>query len=524
MTPPAKTRSFSVAGVFSLLLISGCTSKPKSTADDRLGEIRFEVTGKETAQPFFKKGLLLLHSFEYADAAEAFQKAREQDPAFVMAYWGEAMTKNHPLWQEQDYDEGNKILGILAPEAEERVAKAEKPIEKDFIRGINILYGSGNKAERDSSYAAFMETLYKKYPGNDEVASFYSLALNGWGTTDLDINTLKKAADIGFEVLQRNPKHPGALHYVIHAYDNPDYAAKALETADKYAKVAPDAGHALHMPTHTYVALGLWDKVISSNEVSWAAERARKQRKSLDNDALGYHAYHWLQYGYLQKGNTAKARAMIDSMRIFCTEKPSPRARTHLIYLKSTYLAETNDYASGLASLAVDQKDLNIATRSQNHYVTGMNAYYNNDTKTLDAVITKMNGERLIDEERSADKGIRLCGNIDRSLPTKTDLLQAGALEMQLKAMRAWMEKDGAAAEKWLKEATALHKESGYPYGPPGIVKPAFEMYGEWLLENNRPDEALAQFEQSLKLMPNRYLSLKGKKMAEEKTKATASR
>lgn len=511
-------------GAALLLAIAGCHSKKNNASPDRLGEIHFEVTGREEAQPFFKKGLLLLHSFEYADAAEAFQKAKELDPGFVMAYWGEAMTKNHPLWQEQDYDEGNKILAQLAPTAEERLQKASKQIEKDFIGAVNILYGDGNKAERDSSYAAYMGTLYNKYPGNDEVASFYSLALNGWGTTDLDINTLVKAAEIGNEVLARSPQHPGALHYVIHAYDNPDYAAKALETADRYAKVAPDAGHALHMPTHTYVALGLWDKVVSSNEVSWAAERARKQRKGLDNDALGYHAWHWLQYGYLQKGNTGKAKAMIDSMRIFCTEKPSPRARAHLIYLVSTYLAETNDYQSGVASISVDQKDLNISVRAKNYFVTGMNAYYKNDAAGLDAVITKLNGERLVEEERTADKGIRLCGNINRSLPTQTDLLVAGTMELQLKAMRAWMDKDAATTEKLLKEAITLHIKSGYPYGPPDIVKPSFEMYGEWLLENNRPDEALAQFDQSLKLMPNKALSMKGKKQAEDQVKATAAR
>ncbi|MBL0068648.1 MAG: hypothetical protein IPP39_09230 [Chitinophagaceae bacterium] len=169
-----------------------------------------------------------------------------------------------------------------------------------------------------------METLYKKYPGDNEVASFYSLALNGWGTTGLEKGILEKAATIAYEVLKRNPNHPGALHYVIHAYDNPDFAAKALATADKYAIVAPDAGHALHMPTHTYLALGLWDKVISSNEVSWAAEQARMLRKKLDNDALGYHAYHWLQYGYLQQGNAKKAREMVDSMRLYSNAKPSP--------------------------------------------------------------------------------------------------------------------------------------------------------------------------------------------------------
>ncbi|MBL0274481.1 MAG: hypothetical protein IPQ06_15870 [Chitinophagaceae bacterium] len=511
-----------IAAVVSLFAV-GCSSGKKTKPGSNLGEISFTVTGKEAAQPFFKKGLLLLHSFEYKDAAEEFQQARKLDPDFIMAYWGESMTHNHPLWQEQDFDEGHKILNQLASTPEERINKAATPLEKDFMGGINILYGKGNKAERDSSYALYMESLYKKYPGNDEVASFYSLALNGWGTTDQDISILIKAAAIGNEVLERNPKHPGALHYIIHAYDNPDYAAKALAIADKYAIVAPDAGHALHMPTHTYLALGLWDKVINSNEISWAAERTRMQKKKLDNDALGYHAYHWLMYGYLQKGNIVKAKSMIDSMQVFCQAKPSPRARAHMLFLKTTYLAETNAYNSDVSAISVEQKDLNISARARNNFTAGMQAYYNNDAAGMDKVILKLAGERLLEEAKASDKGIRLCGNINRSLATKTDLLEAGTMELQLKAMNAWMKKDAVNTEKFLLEATILQERSGYAYGPPAIVKPSFEMYGEWLMENNRPEEALQQFEKALKLMPNKLLSVKGLEAAKKQLKNSST-
>jgi tetratricopeptide (TPR) repeat protein len=503
-----------LACAFSALVILSACSANKDKPKDQLGDISFKATGKNEAQPAFKKGLLLLHSFEYVDAAEEFQKAKKEDPDFVMAYWGEAMTQNHPLWQEQDYDKGNEILKQLAPTAEERIAKAKTPLEKDLIGGINILYGLGNKAERDSSYAAYMETLYKKYPGNDEVASFYSLSLNGWGTTELDKSIFEKAASIAFEVLQRNPNHPGALHYVIHAYDNPDYATKALATADKYALVAKAAGHALHMPTHTYLALGLWDKVISSNIVSWAAEKERKERKKLDNNALGYHAYHWLQYGYLQKGNKEKARLMLDSMKQYCTELPSPRARGHVIFLKTTYLAETNDYNKDVLAIEVQQKDLNIVSRSRNYFVTGMGAYYTKNADSLSSVLLQLSAERLIEADKASDKGLRVCGNINRALATKTDLQEAEVMELELKAMQAWLKKDAAITEKLLKQATALQTISGYSYGPPAIVKPSFEMYGEWLLENNRPKEALEQFELSLKMTPNKTLSVKGKEEA----------
>jgi hypothetical protein len=507
---------------FVALLYNGCKTKINKSPD-QLGETSFTPTGKASAQPAFKKGLLLLHSFEYVDAAEEFQNAKKIDPAFVMAYWGEAMTYNHPLWQEQDYKKGNEILLQLAATPEERIAKAKTALEKDFIGGINILYGKGNKAERDSTYAAYMGALYKKYPGNDEVASFYSLALNGWGTTGMLKTVLAEAGKIALQILERSPKHPGALHYLIHAYDNPEYAAMALTIADKYAIVAKDAGHALHMPTHTYLALGLWDKVISSNEISWAAEQKRKERKNLNNDALGYHSFHWLQYGYLQKGNKEKARSMVDSMQQYCKQLPGPKARGHLMFLKTTYLAETNDYSSKVVNITVPQNDLNIVTRARNYFVTGMNAYYKKNTTDLHDVILKLSAERLIEEEKTTGDGLRICGNINRALPTKTDLQETEVMELQLKAMQAWMQKDAGNAERLLQQATKLHTIIGYSYGPPAIVKPSFEMYGEWLLENNRPKEALEQFNLSLQMMPNKNLSLKGKKMAEERSKVTAS-
>lgn len=508
----------SISGIFLFIACTTGCSRRKAAPADHLGDIRFDVSGKPEAQAAFKKGLLLLHSFEYVDAAEQFLNARTTDPGFVMAYWGEAMTKNHPLWQEQDYDKGNEILSKLAATAEDRVKKAKTELEKDFIGGVNILFGQGNKAERDSSYAVYMESLYKKYPGNDEVAAFYSLSLDGWGTTDTDKKILEKAAAVALEVLGRNPRHPGALHYLIHAYDDPAYAAKALQAADKYAQVAPDAGHALHMPTHTYLALGLWDKVISSNIVSWAAEKARKKRKNLDNDALGYHAYHWLLYGYLQENNFATARNMLDSMKTYCTELPSPKARSHMIFFKTTYIAETNDFSNEIMNMDVPVKDLNITVRARNAFINGMKAYRDKDAGALDNILLQMTAERLADESKASDKGLRVCGNINRSLASKTDLEAAEVMELELKAMRAWMNKDTAATDKLFKEATALQTICGYSYGPPDIVKPSYEMYGEWLLDINRPAEAVAEFDRALNMYPNRSLSVRGKATARQRS------
>ncbi len=484
-----------------------------------LGEIDFKATGKTEAQETFKKGMLLLHSFEYVDAAEEFRKAINIDKEFTMAYWGEAMTHNHPLWRYQNYEKATAILKELASTPDERIAKAKTDFEKDLMRGIHILYGSGNKIQRDSSFAAYMGELYKNNTGNNEIAAFYSIALIGSVPVGRNTEVYEQAAEIAKEVLKSNPKHPGALHYLIHAYDDPAHAAQALTTADTYSGVAPSAGHALHMPTHIYLSLGMWDKVIASNIISWNAGEQRMHRKKLTNDALNYHAYHWLQYGYLQKGQPGMARKILDSMHFFNNQLSSGRAREHMIYQKSTFLAETNEYGTDVNGIEVKMDDLNIVTRAMNHFANGMNFYYKKDEAGLNAIVTKLTGEILVDEERISNTGTKLCGSINAELPNSLDIEQATVMLLELNAMRTWLKKDKEQTEKFLKKAVEMETKISYAFGPPTIVKPSFEMYGEWLLENERPNEALEQFELSLKAAPNKLLSVKGKLQAGKQLK-----
>ncbi len=519
-----KSKFFPACVLLAIVFSLSC-SPVKNESTEILGEIDFNATGKPEAQPAFNKGMLLLYSFEYVDAAEEFRNAINIDKDFAMAYWGEAMTHNHPLWRYQNYEKATEILNQLAPTPEERIAKAATGLEKDLFKGIHILYGTGTKPERDSLFAIFMGKLHEKYPANNEITSMYSLALIGSVPVGRNTEVYEQAAELAKEVLKSNPKHPGALHYLIHAYDDPDHAAMALTTADKYAVVAPSAGHALHMPTHIYLSLGMWDKVVSSNIVSWNAGLQRKKRKKLTNDALNYHAYHWLEYGYLQKGEFENARKILDSMHIFSKELGSGRAREHMIYQKSTFLAETNAYGTDVSSIEVKQDDLNIVTRAMNHFVNGMNFYVKKDAAGLKDVITKLTGELLVDEERVTNTGTKLCGSINAELPNSLDIEQATVMLLELNAMQAWLKKDAAQTEKFLKRAVEMETKVSYAFGPPTIVKPSFELYGEWLLENKRPKEALAQFELSLKAAPNKLLSVKGKAKAEEllKNNATSS-
>lgn len=502
------------AAVVFLFVFTVCSSPPKK--EEALGKIVFDVTGSEEAKKLFIKGHLLMHSFEFADAAEAFREAQQADPSCAMAYWGEAMTYHHAIWQEQDYEKGKATLLKLGQDSSERLEKTKTNLEKDFMAAVGILYGEGTKVERDKAYSDFMGNLYQKYPGNQEVASLYALALLGSVPVGRDEEVYQKSAEISAAILKADPNHPGALHYFIHANDDPYHAKEALMAANEYAVVAPDAAHALHMPTHIYVALGMWDKVISSNEESWKASISRKERKGLSNDALGYHSFHWLEYGYLQKGRVEDAKKIVDDMISYCAELPSVRARVHEIYLKSTYLVETNEWQSALASHLTDVKDLNVSTRGMESFIRGMKSYYDGDIAGLEKVIQQMEKERIQESINISEAGIALCksGGASRQNATKLDIDEVHIMEMELQGLKSWKQNDMQAAEKWFKEATALEQSVSYSYGPPSVVKPSNELYGEYLLSVNRAEDAMSAFDASLKRAPLRVLSLMGKMRA----------
>ncbi|MDN3724870.1 hypothetical protein QRD02_10785 [Aequorivita sp. SDUM287046] len=323
---------------FILSVLLSCKQKEQTV--NYLGVVNLTVTGKKSALPHFEKGLLLLHSFEYEDAREAFKNAQKEDTSMAMAYWGEAMTYNHSLWQEQDFEAATAALFQL----NEIDLQKSTQLEQDLIASVQLLYRQKTaKNDRDVAYSEFMEKLYNKYPDNHEVAAFYALSLLGAVPEGRDDFMYGKGAKIAQGILMENANHPGALHYLIHSYDDPNHATLALDAANTYSKVAPDAGHALHMPSHIYVAMGMWDEVISSNIASYEASINRMEQKNLDGNARGYHAFHWLQYGYLQKENYEEAKNMVLKMQGFVSENPSKPARAHLVFLKGTYLNETDD-------------------------------------------------------------------------------------------------------------------------------------------------------------------------------------
>ncbi|MEM6963384.1 MAG: hypothetical protein AAF573_01380 [Bacteroidota bacterium] len=484
----------------------------KTGIENSLGKIDIQVTGSEEAQPYFQEGLLLLHSFEYKDAAEKFVKAQTIDSNFVMAYWGEAMSFNHPLWRERYTEDGIAALKKLAPTPEERLAKAPTAFEKDLLQGVEILYGKGEKKELDIAYKDHMEKLHKKYPDHHEISAFYALSLLGSAKNGRDTETYEMGARIAQSIIDENPKHPGALHYLIHSYDDPDHASLALEAANSYAKVAPDAGHALHMPSHIYVAMGMWDEVISSNIASYEASVKRMKAKELDNDARGYHAFKWLMYGYLQKGNFAKAKEMVYDMKAFCDEKPSNRAKSHFIMMQAAYLTETSDWDDPIAKEAVDLAKMNMFTQSVQHFTQGMMSYVQNNKMQVEEAIKAISLLRTGGEQTMVNGVAKMCSGISayQQPPSKNEVNSMKVLELELNALLALMNKDEETAEKWFEEATALEETTTFNYGPPNIVKPSFELYAEWLMQKNKKAEAKKQYEKVLLRAPKRLVAMRG--------------
>lgn len=253
-------------------------------------------------------------------ALDEFRQSTDIEPTFVMGYWGEAMAYNHPIWGDpQETAAARKVLT--------KVKDTEQltPREQAYWQAVKVLYGEGDKAARDEAYAEAMEKIYRAYPDDVEAALFYALALMGsvQPGDPAALPTRLRAGEIASEVYRKHPNHPGAAHYVIHAYDDPEHAGKALDAARRYTKIAPAAPHALHMPSHIFLQLGMWPEAAASNEAAWAASRQWVERKSLLVSKRDYHSLHWLLYVYLQQGRYNDAEDLLRVMRQSLAEGPA---------------------------------------------------------------------------------------------------------------------------------------------------------------------------------------------------------
>ena len=490
-------------------LLIGCNQTGETAGEKyALGEINYRFPISQEATESFDKGLLLLHSFEYDDARDAFLEAQKADGLEIMAYWGEAMCSYKALWGLQNVEEGRKVMSKLGNTKEERLKQAAEGLEREFWEGIEILYGEGELKDRNQKYASHMESLYKKYPGDLEVAAFYSLALI-WADYD-NREYLSKSAEVAAGIISENPTHPGALHYMIHSNDNPEFAKLAVAAANEYAQIAPDAAHALHMPSHIYVALGMWNEVVSSNVDSYQASLNRIKRKGLTGSERGYHSMAWLHYGYLQQGNYDKAGQLLKEMISY--NRDSTASLPYTILMQNQQRIESGSWLKDIDPVDVDYSKLGLRSKSQKHFFNSLLAF---DQKNA-AQITRERDKLQLHIEAAkllvGEDGIALCSaGPTRFAPTQEDILKAGVVVHQMEALIPMLNNNDNLVEVHLKEATRLEASGTYDPGPPFIAYPSFEQYGEWLLSKGRADEALIHFNTSLENRTHRAKALRGK-------------
>ncbi len=473
--------------------------------DSQLGKVEFSTSGLPEAHAHFLRGLAALHSFWYEEALDEFQQSTRIQPDFMMGYWGEAMTHNHPLWSEQDSPAARAVLAKIKDTSKVTAR------EGAYLSAVKLLYGEGLKPERDQAYSTAMEKIYRDYPNDLDAAAFYSLSLLGLGESGAKSFRLRaKAGAIALEVYQKNPNHPGAAHYIIHAFDDPEHAILALPAARRYAGIAPEAPHARHMPSHIFLQLGMWPEAAASNESAWEASETWMKRKNLSPSVRDYHSLHWLTYVYLQQGRFTKAQELVALMKKTMTETTYDNKlrpgyyESNYASMAATFVIETERWDLAATLFPDTSVAAQVATSNGGSHGSHGAAPAASDGQVT--VRTWNSGQRLPLLVRGLAAGVK--GNVSGIPSAESDRPSIG--ELKVLALAASVKGNHEQAHELMKRAVSFEEESGPPSGPPGSIKPAHELFGEILLRAGKSEEAAAQFKTSLLRQPNRARSLLG--------------
>jgi tetratricopeptide (TPR) repeat protein len=463
--------------------------------DGKLGTVNFETSCKPEAQKLFNQAMLYQHSFWYRASQNAFEEVLKADPQCGIAYWGIALSM---LWNPHVPTPAKNLADGSVMIAKGKSLGAGTQRERDYLDALAVMYTDFDKVDhrtRVVAYAKTMEQLAQRYPNDDEAQIHYALALNtSASAADKTYANQIKGAAILEPISLRQPQHPGVAHYLIHLYDYPSIAEKGLDAARRYAKIAPDAAHAQHMPSHIFTRVGYWDESIASN-----IQAARVAKEARDfHDQL--HSMDYQVYANLQLGRDAKAKALIDEM-------------TGITGFTETYLVGPYALAASPARYVLERGDWKAAAELQvrpsplahvqaiTHFARALGAARSGNPEAAKADIARL-GE-LRDKLRDAkDAYWSEQVDIQSQVASAVVLFAEGKREDALKAMSA--------------AADAEDKTEKHPVTP-GVPKPAREWYGVLLLEGGNAREALSAFEATLKKEPNRLAACVGAAKAAEK-------
>ena len=488
---PTQTVRFLGFSVFLLILSAA------GHAQQNYGMTEFEASGSAEAQPVFLRGLLQLHNFEYPDARASFQEALTIDPEFTMAYWGEALTHDHPLWRQRYVEQSRAVLQRLGPTPEARAQRMKTQREKDYLATIEILFGEGTQQERDWGYSEALKALHGLYPDDLDAAAFYALSILVESGAR-DYSKYMRAGAIAEGILDRNPLHPGALHYSIHSYDDPIHAPLGLRAARDYVKVAPSAVHALHMGSHIYFALGMWEEGTDRNIRSFEEAVARQASPDDPYDGQAYHALTWLIYSLTQQGYRERARerlAMIEK-QVQRYGEDNPFHRGHYVTARASYIVDTQEWDSDYADVEIDHDGLNPFYVATDYYVQGLVALNRGDIKGAQTVLAEMGG------------AAQPTGNNDR---VSADMAAAPRLlHLALNGQIEFASGNTDRALALIEEATDLEGELPADYGPAVPVQPMAELLADTYLTLGNREMAQKHYELSLRNAVGRERSLVG--------------
>ncbi len=465
------------------LLCPVAAANAQDTNDQQLGAVHFETSCNEIAQRRFDRGMRYQHSFWYKAAREIFEEAAKADAECGMAHWGIALTY-------LDNPHGPIPAPNLAPglaaiqKAKSAGAKTER--ERDYIDALASMYVDYDKlthTQRIHAYLQAMEKLAAKYPNDDEAQIFYAITLNTSASpADKTYAQQKKGAAILEPIWKRQPRHPGIAHYLIHLYDYPALAQNGITAAELYAKIAPAAPHAQHMPSHIFTRVGYWTESIASNLASVKAARADKEY----GDQL--HGEDYLVYAYLQLADDKDARAVVDDMSAMTGFNPNFRGSAFALAASpARYMIERSDWI-GAANLTVRPSPFAFVPPIT-HFARALGAARSGHPEAATADIAKL-------------------AELRDKLREEKDAYWAGQVDIQWQVATAWqLDAEGKAEEALKTMSAAADAEDKTEKSPvtPGPLAPARELYGAMLLERGMAAEALAAYEATMAKEPNRY-------------------
>src|SRR5438094_3582278 len=485
------------------------------------GTVDFKVSCTPEARSEFIRGVALLHSFFYEEARRIFTAGAEQDPKCAIAQWGIAMTWWHPIWTPPTPDEMSAGKAAIQ---KAMAMKAGTDLERGFIAALNAYYntpdgpatgdvgqschGPVGPRDRVTAYEKAMHTLYERYPDDVETQTFYALAVLAVGyanPADTTLSNQLKAAAILEKLWTKNPNHPGIAHYLIHSYDYPALAERGLAAARSYGSIAPWVPHALHMPSHIFTRLGMWEESIAANRSSADASRAYAAMRHRDaTEAEELHALDYMAYSYLQEAQDNKAKEIVDFVATVHKTNPALEfsAAYALAAIPARYALERNAWTEA-ATLPVPALPHWSSFRSFEALIEYSHALGQAHTGDVEGA------RKAIDRMRQLR---------DSSTDPKLDYFKRH-LDLQIQAASAWVTysegKKDEAVNSLRRAADAEDILGKHPVSP-GALVPAREQLGDMLLKLNRPKEAQREFEAALKIYPGRFRGLYGAAQAAE--------